>query len=730
VIRHRPAGRGHAYELDLDQRTPVQPLAGAPLELRATTSRAATTVGLELERNGRRKRLEASPFEPPPPPEAGEGHLAAAASARLSASRRAWRVVLEDLEPSEVLRYRFVSNEGATRWHSVTAASWRDDGGTLVVLGEPSRVVRDTRWLVAGDDVVGVRFAIEIGTEAHVVGFGERFNALDQRGRVIDSVVFEQYKNQGERTYLPMPYALVVDRKGTFGFHVATSRRVTFDVGATAPDRIAVETTVDHQAPELTLRLFAGAPCEVVRQFLEATRVPKLPPDWIFTPWMSANEWNTQHRVETEVDRTFAEDIPAGVVVIEAWSDEETFTIFRDAQYDVHHDGAPHRLPDFSFPADGAWPEPKRMVDRLHERGLRVLLWQIPLLRPTRKAGSQLAADRHALVDGGYAVRQADGRPYANRGWWFPHSLLPDFTSPAARRWWLDKRRYLLEDLGIDGFKTDGGEHAWGDDLVYADGTTGAQTNNLYPQLYASAYHELIDDIGVDAITFSRAGFTGAAASPCHWAGDEDSTWDAFRASITAGLTAGASGVFFWGWDIAGFSGPIPTAELYARATAMACFCPIMQYHSEFNGHRAPSIDRTPWNIAEQTGDRRALDTYRRYAKLRLRLVPYLTAQARRSVESGAPLMRALFFEYSDDEAIWAHPFDYLLGDDLLVSPVVVAGAVERDVYLPDGTWVDLWSGEVRAGRAVVTCAAPLEQIPVHINAQRAPRLRPALLGE
>jgi alpha-glucosidase (family GH31 glycosyl hydrolase) len=203
----------------------------------------------------------------------------------------------------------------------------------------------------------------------------------------------------------------------------------------------------------------------------------------------------------------------------------------------------------------------------LHARAIKVLLWQVPLLKTRPVPTGQARRDHDVMVKRGYAVREANGRPYRNRGWWFPGALLPDFTSPEARDWWLAKRRYLVEEIGIDGFKTDGGEHAWGDDLRYADGSRGDAGNNRYPVAYAAAYHQLLAQAGCDGITFSRAGFTGSASYPCHWAGDEDSTWEAFRASITAGLTAGASGIFFWGWDLAGFSGEIPSAELYTPST-------------------------------------------------------------------------------------------------------------------------------------------------------------------
>ena len=193
--------------------------------------------------------------------------------------------------------------------------------------------------------------------------------------------------------------------------------------------------------------------------------------------------------------------------------------------------------------------------------------------------------------------------------------------------------------------------------------------------------------------------------------------WEAFRASIVAGLTAGASGVFFWGWDFAGFSGDIPSAELYLRAAAMATFCPIMQYHAEFNHHRRPSGDRTPWNIAERTGDPRVLPIYRRFAQLRERLLSYLVYQAGLAVERRLPLMRALFFEWPDDPEIWRHPLQYLLGDDLLVAPVVETGVDQWPVYLPAGEWVDAWTGAQVRGPVVVVRPAPINEIPVYIRA-------------
>jgi alpha-glucosidase (family GH31 glycosyl hydrolase) len=729
VIRHRPAGRGHAYLTEPDQRVPLRPLRGRPFELRATTGRDVEAVHLELEVDGAVRVVDTQLRGDAVPdvdgvwgvtvPRVDDGHLGDAV-ARLGEQpgRVSWAAEVAGVP----LRYRFSAEGRSTRWFDVIPAEWRAEGGTLSLSGSPADRLVDgsVEWLGDGELSYRLRFALRLESGERVVGFGERFDALDQRGRRVDTAVFDQYKGQGARSYLPMPFAIVAG--GNFGFHVDTGRRCWFDVGASDPELLRVEVDLEpgELDPLIALRLFEGDPSDVLRAFAEVPAAA--PPDWIYGLWMSGNEWNSQARIMEEVARTEREGIEAGVIVIEAWSDEETFVAFNDAEYEPHPDGSPHRLADFTFPANGRWPDPKGMVDDLHARGIKVLLWQIPLVESDN---GQAGFDRKTMLEREYCVRLRDGRPYRNRGWWFPGALMPDFTNPRATEWWLAKRRYLVEEVGVDGFKTDGGEHAWGSDLVYADGTHGGETNNRYPVLYGQAYHGLMESCKRPAVTFSRAGYTGSGAVPLHWAGDEDSTWDAFRASITAGLSAGASGVFFWGWDLGGFSGDVPTPELYLRSAAAAALSPIMQYHSEFNHHRLPSRDRTPWNVAEQTGDADVLGVFRRFIELRTRLIPYLVAEGKRAVSERRPLMRALLFTAHEDERIWEFPYQYLLGDALLVSPVCAEGATTWKTYLPDGEWVDAWSGERLQGRTVAERPVPLDEIPLFITAARAEELLP-----
>ncbi|MCB2413156.1 hypothetical protein LGT39_09910 [Demequina sp. TTPB684] len=740
MIRHSPLGSGHPYSPDTDQRWPVLPVAGEALRIgsRTTADVSAVTLHLtETRADGSRSTREI-PCAPVARSSRGQqvdgGHLASA-QAKLARKADGWEASIDVAADAVALTYRLSATDGETTRRtsasSTEVARWSDASeGLIRVEGKHGVVAGSVKALRTATHIAKVRFALPLADGEHVAGFGERFDRLDHRGTSLDSVVFEQYKSQGQlrRTYMPMPFAHVVGGVG-WGFHVDTSRRVWFDVGESEPSLLIVEAETASPADAdvaLTLRTFDGSPTRVLDAFLEGVGRPEELPEWVLRLWASGNEWNTQSEVERQAALHAQHDIPVGSIVIEAWSDESTFTAWRDAKYEPREDGGPLRLEDFTFPADGAWPDPKAMVDGLHAQDTRLLLWQIPLIKMRPHPHGQTQHDADAAIREGHVIRakHADGslRPYRNRGWWFPLSLMPDLSDEEAARWWTEKRRYLVDQMGIDGFKTDGSEHAWGADLVYVDGRSGAEANNLNPVAYAKAYGDLMRRCGKAPVTFSRAGFTGSQAHGAFWAGDENSTWDAFRWSMWAGLNAAASGIVYWGWDIAGFSGPVPDAELYVRAFAASAFVPIMQYHSEFNHHRTPSRDRTPWNIAEQTGEPSVIDEVREIVALRERLLPYIAEQARAAVETSRPLMRPLFFDYGDDEHVWSAPPEWTLGDDILVAPVLAPGD-DWDVYVPRGDWRDAWTGDtVRGGKTLAT-RTPRHRIPVYVRESAWDRL-------
>lgn len=744
LLLHRPQGDGHPYHLGGEARVPDPVVAGEPVRLGVLAADSVTAVQVEIclmpesgrqeepgpnvnrqepgdghTRDAHPRLIDLTRLPQSAAPVGAEGHLALAQESHHCGQGWTAHVV----SPPRPWRYRFVGGlpDGTatlTPWFQVTPARWRDDAvGTL----RCDRVVPGSvRWLVSDDGVHRVRFGLPLADGEHVIGLGERYDALDQRGGRLDIRVFEQYKGQGGTpySYFPLPFAHVVGGCG-WGFQVDTARRLRCDIGAADRHSLTLEADLDpaDPSPSLCVDTWDGTPNDVLAGYLATLPPRPLLPEWVLGLWASGNEWNTQALVMDQVDRHEAEGIPVSVVVIEAWSDEEGFCLFRDARYrgDLSH---PYEFDQVVFPSDGAWPDPAGMVEELHRRGIRVILWQIPLQKDEEGMGEPARAQRDALLASGHTVRLADTSPYRNRGWWFPGALMPDLTTPEGARWWCDWRRYLVRDIGIDGFKTDGGEHAWGHDLVFADGTRGEEGANLFPVAYARAYAELLQDEGRAPVTFSRSGFTGSQAVGAYWAGDEDSTWQAFRCSLRAGLSASACGVLYWGWDIAGFSGPVPDAEFYLRAWGASVFLPVMQYHSEFNGHALPCRDRTPWNIAEQHGRPDVLDAVRALSGVRERLRPYLAAQVAAARERSAPLMRALFFLGTQDPTIWEFETEYLLGDDLVVNPITEPGLAPWRTYVPRGAWVDPWTEQTHDGPAVIERTYGPREVPVLVRAE------------
>lgn len=600
-------------------------------------------------------------------------------------------------------------HRGESTLAEVSGWEARIETGSLVVSRAEDKLVLSVEKAECDGQLRAWRLSWHLDADERIFGTGERFDSLDQRGKTPDIRVYEEYKQQGARTYFPVPWIL---SSNGYGLAVDGTARVRFDLGATDSDQASATIPTTTGA---TGTWYFGSPKEIIQAYTTDVGLPSAMPIWAYGPWMSGNEWDNDERIREVVNRTLTEGIPATVIVIEAWSDESTFYLFNDTEHDAVPGADP--VPVEAMRHGGRWPDPKQLVEWLHKQGIRVLLWQIPVLKDMLKDTDEQAQHRADVThadDAGLCVRTTEGGTYRNRGWWFPNSRIIDFSNPDARKWWFTKRAYLLDDIGIDGFKTDGGEHLWGGDVSAHDGSTGDEAANNYPTHYLSSYHEFMRDRGHEnPMTFSRAGFTGSQSFPAHWAGDEDSTWEAYRASLTAGLTAGMAGIAFWGWDLAGFSKDLPSAELYKRCTAMAAFSPIMQYHSEHNGRRLPLADRTPWNVAEHTDDADVISVYRFYAGLRMNLIPYLMSLGAEATRTGLPLMRAMALEYPNDPRAAAIDDQFLLGSEVLVAPVLTPGAVERDIYLPEGDWWDLWSGE-RTETGWITSPTPQDRIPAY----------------
>ncbi len=498
-----------------------------------------------------------------------------------------------------------------------------------------------------------------------VYGLGERFNGVNQKGKRVHGEVIEKFCHQGEISYCPVQFFMT---DAGFGFFTDTKTVVDYAF----EEEISITLRKDHEGKYPKGFLLTGSITEMLQEYITRTGAVRRIPRWSLGIWMSANRWHTEKEVLEQVEEAEKLEFPGSVLVVEAWSDEATF---------------------YRFNEHGEWPHPEKMIQTLKEKGIHTVLWQIPVLKKMEKGKSHpvLKEDIEYAIKRDLCVKNQDGSLYRiPEEHWFSGSLLPDFSKKETRDWWFSKRQYLL-DMGVDGFKTDGGEFVLTDEAAVEDGRTGKELRNAFAEDYIRAYEEFV---GPERVLFSRAGYTGQQRFPIQWAGDQQSEWSELRGVLSAGLSAGLSGIVYWSFDIGGFAGPLPTAELYERATQLALFMPVMQWHSEPVGGQFAELmpsagginDRSPWNLARIYGDEEFLGNIRKLHNLRMNFLPYLAWEAERSAREGLPMARHLCLDYQEEPYNKCFEREFLLGD-LLICPVVEEGMKEITVYLPKGKW-------------------------------------------
>ncbi|OAS88151.1 alpha-glucosidase [Metabacillus litoralis] len=285
-----------------------------------------------------------------------------------------------------------------------------------------------------------------------------------------------------------------------------------------------------------------------------------------------------------------------------------------------------------------------------------------------------------------------------------------DFTNEEACEWYKQVIKENMIDFGIDGWMADFGEYL-PTDVVLKNGVDARIMHNAWPTLWAKINYEAVSEakkLG-EVVYFMRAGYTGVQKyCTMLWGGDQSVDWsldDGLASVIPAALSSGMIGCGLHHSDIGGYTslhGNKRSKELLMRWSEMGAFTPMMRTHE---GNR-------PDDCFQYDDDQESLDHLARMTNIFVTLAPYTKSLVKMNSERGIPVQRPLFMHYENDEIAYDLKYQYLYGEDVLVAPVHQENQSEWEVYLPEDTWVHLWSGREYQG-GYVTVEAPIGYPPV-----------------
>ncbi|MGW1068521.1 glycoside hydrolase family 31 protein [Streptomyces aureus] len=461
---------------------------------------------------------------------------------------------------------------------------------------------------------------------------------------------------------------------------------------------------VADSARQIDYWITAGTPADAQRRYSAATgRTPMLP-EWAAGFWQCKLRYRTQEELLEVVREYRRRGLPLSVVVCDFFH----WTHLGDWKFD---------------PAE--WPDPAALQTELAELGVKLVVSVWPSVSP-------LSENHQLMEQRGFFIGTEYG-PMAHADW--PDKQVAstvqvafyDATNPAAREFvWSRVKENYLDPYGISAFWLDACEPelkpGFSENLRYHAGP-GLEVGNLYPRENARTFYEGLRAAGEsEIVSLNRSAWAGSQRyGAALWSGDIGTDFATLRRQIAAGLNTALSGIPWWNTDIGGFHGGDPDdpayREVMVRWFQFGALSPLMRLH----GFRDPAMPLGPamtggpnevWSYGEEAGA-----VMERYLRLRERLKPYLLDVMREAHEEGLPVMRPLLLEFPGDQAAWSVDDAYLLGPDLLVAPVLTAGATARTVYLPAGArWTDAWTGTEYEGGASVTVEAPLDRIPLFLR--------------
>lgn len=509
-------------------------------------------------------------------------------------------------------------------------------------------------------------------------GLGEKFGPLEKtntRKTIWNSDT--SGKSNTDLAYCAIPY--VVTTKN-FGLLLDTGSKSYFDIGSSVTDASSLMNTEEN----LDIYLFAGSSMkEVTNDYTKLTGKINGVPDKSYGVWYSKLYYHDKNAAQNVINLAAKNELPIDVIHIDPkW--------LRDRySKSCNFEEATERFGDF-----------KEFFISMSKQEVDISFWINPYIQ-----GDQGSFYKEA-VKNNYLVKSLEGgnaHPYTGVEVYQPNNYLVDLTNPEAYKWWKEHITSLAKK-GLKYVVNDYGDGVPKEALFY-NGLTGLEMRQYYTFLYNQVVWEGLAEVyGKENVAkIARPGYIGSHKFPGKWGGDSYSRWSELKNSIQAGLSHSFTGEVLWGTDIGGFIST-PEDELYIRWMQLGSFTPYTRMHGISN--------REPWHFSKN-----AVSISKTYLELKRQWLPMWKIGELEAVKTGLTSMRSLAIEFQGDKIAGRVDDQFMITDNVMISPVIDRGATSRDIYFPKGKWTNYWKRtETIKGRTYKNILAPLDQLPIFIK--------------
>jgi len=539
-----------------------------------------------------------------------------------------------------------------------------------------------------GGNVVKMSKVVKEGE--HFYGMGDKTMHLNLRGRRVTNWAMDTYgfKKEEDPIYKAIPFYTAIHSEIGYGIFFDNTFKAHFDFGS---ERRSV-TSFWAEGGEMNYYFIFGPELiDVTRRYTQLTGTPELPPLWSLGYQQSKWSYYPHTKVKEVTNKLRSNLIPCDAIYL----DIDYMDGFRCFTWDKEK-----------------FPEPKPMISELKENGFKTVV----IIDPGIKIDENYSVYNEA-IENNYFCRRADG-PFMKGKVWPGDCYFPDFTNPKVRKWWSGLFQELIEEIGVRGVWNDMNEPAlfeingktFPDDVRHDfDGNpcSHRKAHNVYGMQMARATFKGVKKYngGQRPLVITRSAYSGAQRYASAWTGDNIASWEHLWIATMQCQRMSTSGFSFVGSDIGGFIDH-PTPELFVRWMQLAVFHPFFRTHS--SGDHG---EQEPWSFGED-----ALKIVRTYIELRYTLLPYIYTAFHQYVNEFTPMLKPIsMFDQCDQDTLYRVD-EFLMGDHILVCPVLEPNAKSRYVYLPKGKWYNYWTNKVFEGGKEILADAPLEQIPLYIR--------------